>query len=96
VYANEAPISFNRKTEELYQDPGISSMSVSFSNAFATNSSSPTDYSRYLPRVISCLIKADDPANDGLPVYAFGQYIAIANNASSLGIELRPNFVFPL
>ena len=96
MYANEAPISFNRKTAELYQDPGISSRSVSFSNAFQTISSSPTDYNRYLPRVISCFIKADDPANNGLPVYAFGQYIALANNASSLGIELRPNFVFPL
>ena len=96
MYTGEASLAFASKTEDLNQDPDISSRSVSFSNAFATNSSSPTAYDRYLPRVITCLIKADDPANNGLPVYAFGQYVALANNASSFGIELRPNFIFPL
>ena len=94
MYVNEAPLAFASKTVDLNQDPNI--LSVSFSNAFAQNSSSPTGYERYLPRVITCLIKADDPANNGLPVYVFGQYVALANASSPLGIELRPNFVFPL
>lgn len=96
MHASEAPLAFASNTVDFYGDLAQPLESVSFSNAFATNSSSPTAYDRYLPRVITCLIKADDPANNGLPVYVTGQYIAIANNASSLGIELRPNFVFPL
>ena len=96
VYTGEASLAFASKTDDLNQDPDISSRSVSFSYAFTTNSSSPTGSKRYLPRVISCVIKADDPANNGLPVYVIGQYIALANASSPLGIELRPEFVFPL
>lgn len=68
--------------------------SVFFDGSFSKNT--PTGSDRYLPRVISCAITAEDPANNGLPVYATGVYVAIANASAPYGIELRPNFVFPL
>jgi hypothetical protein len=93
VYLNEASLAFTSTTEE-YLDQFTSPRS--FTNAFPANSSSPTAFNRYLPRVITCVIKALDPGNNGLPVYATGQYVALANASAPYGIELRPNFSFPL
>ena len=97
VYLSEAPLAFASITAEDGGGPfSMTERGVSFSNAFQANSSSPTDHGRYLPRVITCVIRANDPGNNGLPVYATGQYLAIANSSFPFGIELRPNFSFPL
>ena len=97
MYLSEAPLAFASITAEDGGGPfSMTERGVSFSNAFQANSSSPTDHGRYLPRVITCVIRANDPGNNGLPVYATGQYLAIANSSVPFGIELRPNFSFPL
>jgi hypothetical protein len=94
VYLSEAPLAFTSTTAVFETD---FNQLRSFTNAFPANSTLPTTaFNRYLPRVVTCVIKASDPGNNGLPVYATGQYVAIANSSSPYGIELRPNFAFPL
>lgn len=93
----EAPIAWSRNTAELLQptegDPATKTLtSTSFTNAFPANASSSTAYNRFLPRIITCSITADDPANGGLPVYAFGVYLAVANSSAPFGIGLVDNY----
>ena len=94
MYLSEAPLAFTSTTDVFETE---FNQLRSFTNAFPANSTLPTTaFNRYLPRVVTCVIKASDPGNNGLPVYATGQYVAIANSSSPYGIELRPNFAFPV
>ena len=44
---------------------------------------------RLLPRVISCFVRAEDPSNNGLPVYVTRTYLATANSSAPEGILLQ-------
>ena len=45
--------------------------------------------------VVSCVITAEDPSNNGLPVYVTGTYLAIVNFSVPGYLEFKP-FSFPL
>lgn len=93
VYAGEEKLAWASGSADL----GINSLLEYYSvlGGYPSNSTLSTGSNRYLPRVVTCSIRAVDPGNDGWPVYAIGSYLAVENANATGGIELRPNFSFP-
>jgi len=93
VYAGEEKLTWASGSAEA--GIGVSDGYSSVLGAYPSNATSSTGSNRYLPRVVTCSVKAVDPGNNGWPVYAIGSYLAVANANATGGIELRPNFSFP-
>lgn len=96
VFAGESALAWASNATELYFDSTKDPLdSLPFDESLRATASNAATPPRRLPRVISCFISADDPGNDGLPVYATGAVVALANASAPLGVELR-SFSFPL
>lgn len=96
VYNGESSLAWATNATEVYYDATKDPLdSLSFDESLRTTSTASQLPPRRLPRVISCLITADDPGNNGLPVYVTGTFVALTNASAPLGVELR-SYSYPL